>query len=226
VTAGLFKFGPPNANPTVDVYYLTSGQRETQDAMSRTKGSKPLGKFLFFIPVAAVLVLVILAIVSLISTQTGTLVVRAESSNRYSPTVQLYPSVAVGANDERSPFNFSLSQGTYTVVYGPLSWYVTPPSRSIVLSGGRTEFAVAVYSPVIRSIAVTQNGFNSTSITAMHGVTPVVWINERNSTVVLEISGVRATIAPSENYTRVFPSAGRETFDILNSESSGTVDSL
>lgn len=195
--------------------------------MRRTKSSKRLGKLLFFIPVMAISVLVVLGLVSSITSGSGTLVINAVSSGRYSPSVQLRVSATVGAVTQTTPFNLSLSQGEYVVVYGPKEWYATPPSRSVFLPNGRTEYAIAAYSPILRAIAITPNGFNSTSVTAMHGVTPVVWINQGNSVAVLEINNIRSVaLNPSQNYTMVFSSAGTYGFAIFDTNYTGLVQSL
>ncbi|MDE1852990.1 MAG: hypothetical protein KGI38_04480 [Thaumarchaeota archaeon] len=195
--------------------------------MRRAKSSRKLGKLLFFIPVLALLVLVVFALVTYVAFESGTLTVVTYSSGRYSPSFQLHATVTVGATTETSPFNFSLSQGHYTVVFGQLTWYVTPPPRAITLTGGGTEYAVGTYNPIVRVVAITQDGFNSSSVSALHGVTPVVWKNEGSSSVTFEISGVtRIPLAPGQNYTKVFAAAGTFNFDIVNTSFKGTVSSV
>lgn len=186
-----------------------------------------MGKLIFFIPVVIVLAIVAFAFVSFLTVQTGTLIVRAESSGRYSPSVILHPEVSVGSTTQVAPFNLTLPQDQYTVVFGSLTWYETPPPRTLELSLGKTEFAVGVYSPIMKGISVTQNGFNTTNITALHGVTPVVWINVGGLPVSIEVSGGgRVLVNPSRNYTVVFSSTGTFTFSIPNTEFNGTVRSL
>lgn len=193
-------------------------------AVNRPKRTRRLGRLAFFIPTIVILILVVVAFVTVLSVQSGTLVVYAESSGRYAPSVALRPTVTVGSVTRISPFNLTLSQGEYTVTYGPLEWYATPSARSIFVSNGRTQFAAGVYSPIIRTIAITQSGFNMTAVTAMHGVTPVVWLNEGGSSVVLEIHSLRyVTLNPSQNFTFVFPSGGTFSFDVPNTSFNGTV---
>jgi len=79
----------------------------------------------------------------------------------------------------------------------------------------------------MKGIAMSQNGFNSSSVTALHGVTPVVWINVGTLPVSIEVSsGGRVLLNPSQNYTMVFSSSGTFSFDIPNSGFSGTVLSM
>jgi hypothetical protein len=194
--------------------------------MSRAKSSRRTGRIIFFIPIVVVLAIVLLAFVSFLTVQSGTLEVMAQSSGRYSPSVSLHPYVSIGSTTQVAPFNLSLAQSQYTVVFGPLSWYKTPAPKTLVLSLGKTEFAVGVYSPIMRGIAVSQNGFNSSSVTALHGVTPIVWINVGTLPVSIEVSnGGRVLLNPSQNYTAIFSSTGTFSFDIPNSGFSGTVQS-
>lgn len=194
--------------------------------MGRSR-SRRFGRIVFFVPIAVVLALVVIGLLSVTSITTGTLVVETISSDRYSPSIQLHASVSVGSTGRTSPFNLTLSQGSYTVVYGALPWYVTPVPRSLFLPNGRTEYAIGTYTPILRGIAITPNGLNSTDITAEHGVTPVVWINERSTVSVLVISDIgRIPLNPSQNYTMVFSSQGSFFFDIFNTGLNGTIHSL
>jgi hypothetical protein len=195
--------------------------------VSKKHNSKTIGRILFFIPVIAVLALVVFAVVTVLSSQSGTLVVEAVSSGRYSPSMQMHVEVTVGSSTQITPFNFTLSQAEYTVIYGSVYWYVTPPTRSLFVSNGKTTYAIATYIPVARAITITDAGFNSTSVTAMHGITPVVWINRGSSVVVLEVNSVgRIPLNPLQNYTTVFPNSGTFNFDIFNTGFTGTVRAL
>ena len=195
--------------------------------MRRTNRSRRVGRLLFFIPVIVVLAIVFLAFVSYLTVQTGTLVIRAQSSGRYSTSIALHPQVSIGSTTKVAPFNLTLPQSQYTVIFGPLAWYTTPAPRTMVLPLGKTAYAVGVYSPITRGIAVSQNGFNSSTVTALHGVTPVVWINAGTVPVTIEVSNVGSMILnPSENFTAIFSSSGAFSFDIPGSGLSGTVQSL
>ena len=192
--------------------------------LSKKRSSRRTGRLLFFLPVGLLLLLLVLALVSWIPAQNGTLLVETFSSGRYTPSVQIHPSVTVGSVTKVSPFNLSLPQGEYNVVFGPVAWYATPDSRSVPLVGGKTAFAVAYYSPLVRVIAVTPDGFNATSVTAKHSVTPVVWVNTGSAAIVIQIDGVgRVSLAPSANYTAVFASTGTFGYSIYNTAFSGSV---
>jgi plastocyanin len=194
---------------------------------SRKKGSRFRGSLVFFIPVVVVIAIVALGLISTISNQSGILVVDAYTSGRYAPASPVHALANVASATETTPFNLSLSQGEYTVVFGPVKWYVTPTQRSVVVSGGKTQFAVGVYSPVIREVTIGSEGFNSTSVTAKLGTTPVVWVNTTSNPVVLEVmTSVRANLSPGQNYTRVFQSTGTYTFSLDGTGYSGTLDVL
>jgi hypothetical protein len=185
--------------------------------LERKKARKRYGRIVFFIPTLVVLAVAAFGIISFISIQTGTIVVEAMSSGRYTTSVQLHPYVSVGGKTEQSPFNLTLPQGQYTVEFGQLSWYLTPGTRSVVVSGGKTQFAVAVYDPVVRVISISSAGFNSTSTTAEHGLTPVIWVNLSKEVFTLSIQGLaKIPLNPGENYTAVFPSQGTFSYSIPN----------
>jgi hypothetical protein len=132
--------------------------------------------------------------------------------------------VTVGSAQGTTPFNLSLSPGQYTVVYGAVSWFRTPPPRSVAVLGGVTAFALGTYTPIIKTVAITASGFNSTSVSALHGVTPVVWLNHGGSVAVLEIQNVgRFEIAPSQNTTMVFTSKGTFSFTVFGTNFEGYV---
>jgi hypothetical protein len=192
--------------------------------LKRRKDSKALGRALFAIPVVVVVGLVVFGLASAISTQSGTLTVEAVSSGRYSPSVQLKVQVTVGNTTRTTPYNFSLPQGQYNVVFGNEDWYDAPPVHSVSLIGGKTAYVIGTYTPVVKAIQVTSSGFNATTVTAKHGVTPVVWVNEGSAVEVLVVTGIgRIPLEPSQNYTQVFASRGTVEFSILNTSFSGTI---
>jgi hypothetical protein len=195
--------------------------------LSKKKPSRRFGRLIFFVPTLLVIAIVAFGIANFISVQNSTLIVEASSSGQYSPSLQLHPQVTVGSTTKVSPFNITLPQGTYTVVFGEVTWYVTPTPRTVVLSGGKTEFADAVYDPVVREIAITSSGFNATSLTALHGVTPVVWVNLSEDVVVLNIKNLDSvSLSPGQNFTRIFSTTGTFDFSLLNTGFSGTIESL
>ena len=175
---------------------------------------------------AAIILLVIVAFF-FAAPQSGTLAVEAVSSGRYYSPVQLAVTARVGQTSQTTPFNLTLSQGEYTVTYGNLSWYITPPPRSVDLIGGKLAYALGTYVPVVVAISLTQNGFNTTSVTTKHGVTPVVWVNIGNTPEILLLGSVgRISLDPSQNYTHVFASQGTYDYSILGTSLGGTVDSV
>ena len=222
---GLFKFGRGTKSA---LRYDLLPQGETarnRTKVSRTRSSRRVGRILFFIPVFVVLAIIAFAFATSLTVQTGTLVVMAKSSGPQS--VALHPAVSVGSTTQIAPFNISLPQSQYTVVLGPHAWYKAPPPRTLLLSLGKTEYAVGVYTPATRGIAVSQNGFNSSTVTALHGVTPVVWVNVGSSPVSIEISGVgRLLLNPAQNFTAIFSSVGTFGYDVPGSGFSGSVQSL
>jgi len=181
----------------------------------------------FFIPVIAIVIIVAFALYSTVSTQSGTLVVEARTSGRYSPSVQLRVPATVGTTTELTPYNLSLGRGTYTVSWAAQDWYHSPPPRSILVVGGKVQYALGLYDPVLRVISVTPEGFNSTAISALHGVTPVVWVNRGSGYAVLLIDTLgNIVLQPSENFTYIFPSTGSFHFELFNTNYGGYVRSL
>ena len=83
---------------------------------------KSLGRLVFFIPVVVIALVVVVGIVYSTTTQSGTLIVVAYSSGRYSPQVALHPRVEVGAQTSTAPFKRTLPDGTYAVTYEPVAW--------------------------------------------------------------------------------------------------------
>ena len=192
--------------------------------MQRNKPRKA-GKLIFFIPVAAVILLVLFGLVSYVADESGTLVVEAVSSTRYSAAkLELRVPFSVGTTAGATPYNLSLPIGSYTVTYGAVQWFYTPAPRTVSVAGGKTVYAIAVYDPVQEGVTITQNGFNDTRVGALHAVTPVVWINHTNATVVLVLGSIgNIPIAPSLNYTHVFGSKGTYAFSLTNQAFSGEV---
>ena len=191
----------------------------------RARRFSKAGHLLFFAPIAAIAFLVVFGLLGAASTRDGTLVVEAVSSGRYAPSVPLHISATVEGKSADTPFNATLPQGYYTVTFGSAAWYLTPPPRSVSLRGGGTAYAVGTFDPVLKIVEITQTGFNSTSVSALHGVTPVVWINKGGSGVTLEIApDTRIYLQPSQNYTTVFQAAGTYGFSVFNTDFVGSVN--
>ena len=193
---------------------MTSGPRK--------RGRDRFGRLVFFIPILIVLLLVAFALWSGATGTSGVLMVRAQSAS--SASTSLPASVSVNGETSTVPFNLTLAQGSYVVTFNPLGWYTAPPPETVVVPAGKTSYAVGVYTPVERVVAISNDGFNQTSITALHGVTPVVWVNEAGSPVVLDVQGVKAVpLEAGQNYTQVFQSAGKFAYSIFNTSEQGRV---
>jgi hypothetical protein len=192
--------------------------------LKRTRKSGRFGTLLFLAPTAAIMLIVLIGLVSNEASTTGVLVVEALSSGKYSPAVPLQVSATVGTVTHLTPFNITVGAGEQTVVFGTLSWYLAPAPKSVVVVGGKTAYAVGIYFPIVRVITFNRDGFNSTAVTALHGVTPVVWINDGTVGVTLVITpNTRVYLQPSQNYTMVFKSAGTYGFSIFNTDFGGSV---
>ncbi|MDA4134281.1 MAG: hypothetical protein OK441_01755 [Thaumarchaeota archaeon] len=136
-----------------------------------------VGKLLFVIPAVVIIVLGVYAFIHLNSP--GTLIVRAEDQN-FAP---LSVPFTVNGNSYTTPENVSLSQGSYVVSFGTIPWYYPPATRDVTITTGIPVYAVGSYQPETKFVQVTPNGFNETSLAALHGVTPVTWINLSGSLV-------------------------------------------
>jgi hypothetical protein len=190
----------------------------------RKKNSKRIGRLLFFIPVIAVLALVILGLISVVLNQDGILVVATYTSDKYYSEIPLHVPVTVAGRVVTSPFNLTLLQGSYSVVYPSVKWFVTPQAKTVGLSAGKTIYAIGVYVPVVMVVSISVNGFNASSIKAMHQITPVTWVNDQSTSVVLDVSSIgRVSLHPSQNFTTVFASSGTYGFDVFNTNFSGSV---
>lgn len=191
----------------------------------KKKQGAPYANILFWLPIGVIVLLVIVALNAIVANQNGTVVVRAVTSGRYSPQALFSASYTIGSARGVTPTNISLGTGPYTVIFGSVPWFKTPPPKSFYLPGGKTYYATGVYDPVPKVIAITSQGLNATKVAALHGVTPVVWVNWGPSYVVLEFQdGTHFQINPSQNYTRVFDSPGNYSFDTLSSGFAGEVD--
>lgn len=193
--------------------------------MSRKQSHRRLGTLLFVLPIALLVALVAYQIlVGATGTPSGTLIVEAQSSSRYYPAIALRVAVTVGSTTGYTPLTLTLTQGTYNVTYSDVKWFVTPPLKSITVSSGKSAYAVGVYNPIVEAVSVTPDQFSTTQVNALHGVTPVVWVNHSSDDVVMDSTPTgRIIIAPSQNYTYVFQSAGSFEFSLPLSSAPGMV---
>jgi len=190
--------------------------------MKTSKKRTRLGAALFFIPIAILLGVVVYAFLTSSTSPNGTLIIRAQTSGKYYGSMQIHVSASVSGTGGVTPFNLTLSQGAYTVVFSAVSGYTAPPSSRVAVSAGRSSYAVGVYTPIPAVIAVGESGFNVTKASALAGVTPVIWVNEVSGYAVMNISPVgRVLIPPGGNYTYVFETTG--SFSFAEGSHSGTV---
>jgi len=189
------------------------------------KNTRRLGTLLFFIPIALILLLVVYGVLSSHLLGSGTLIVSAQTSNRYYPSVGMNVTAQVGTSYKgTTPLHLPLGQGTYLVQYSQTQWFYTPPERSITLVPGQTEYAVGVYDPIVRTILISSSMFNSTEVTAEHYITPVVFINQMRTNILIQSDPTgRVNISPSGNFTYVFSSAGTFPIYLVGGTSTVTV---
>jgi hypothetical protein len=183
------------------------------------KGRKKRGRFgtlLFTVPILVVALAVAYQLISVTYFNTGTLIVQAQSSAKYYPSVFLNVSVSVstlsgntGTQGGRTPLTLTLTQGAYALAFPSLQWYSAPQSRMVSILAGKTSFSVGVYDPIVKGVAIVSNQFNVTTISAKHAVTPVVWVNKMSGYAIIEgAPNGTIMIQPRSNYTYVFQTPG------------------
>jgi hypothetical protein len=188
--------------------------------LKRSKRRSRLGTFLFLLPFIIIVAVVVFAIVDVELLSTGTLVVSASRSGTYESPIPLAATATVNGATKTTPFNVTLSQGNYEVDWGALPWYTTPPPSQAVVVSGKVSFAAATYDPIVRHLAIAGHSFNATTVTAGHGVTPVVWVNGTGQDEIHECPQYpNQDIPPHQTYALVFPSAGSFTFSLLQGTS-------
>ena len=192
---------------------------------SKSRPNPWITKLFFILPVLIIVILVVYAYVNLNSP--GTLMVRAENDSCLtagdSYCQQLQVQVSVNSMTGETPWTLSLAQGDYVVKFTTIQWYYSPASRDVALQADQTEYAVAVYQPIARVIAVTSSGFNATAVTALHGTTPVIWINSGSSPATFNSPLGRTTLQVGQNLTYIFSSPGRFTYQAFNTNQNVTV---
>jgi hypothetical protein len=185
----------------------------------KSRYNQRVGKFLFIAPAAIIIILVLYAYVELHAP--GTLDVRALDENGN----QLHVEAAVNGNTVTTPANVSLAQGTYIVNFTTITWYYPPASRDVVVTPGMTSYADALYTPVTVFVQVTGSGFNVTRISALHGVTPVTWINPSSSLVTFSGGPFQQVrLNPGQSYSYTFTSAETFTINVGSTNETMTVD--
>jgi hypothetical protein len=161
----------------------------------------------------------------------GELVVQAKALDMHASRRGQYIELSVRATVEgltrATPFSLKLTPGTYLVSFEPLPWYrQLNPQVSVSLPAGATAYAIGLYEPIARVIAITEAGFNVTKVTALHAVTPVIWINAVGNVSVLNVQPYgRVVLLPGQNFTWVFDEPGTYLYYLLFSPSvSGSVE--
>ena len=193
--------------------------------MRKSKKGARYSNAVFFVPVVIVLLLVAFALLSGATVTTGVLVITAQSSGN--PKAPIHVKAVVGGFTGTTPFNVTLSQGDYVVAFGQLSWYTIPSSNPVTVNKGQTQYAVGVYRPISKTIAITDTGFNSTTVVALHGVTPVTWINQGQSALILRVQGLDPiSLQPGQTSTQVFPGTGTFLFSCSSFSSIGSLESV
>jgi len=183
------------------------------------KRRSQFGKLLFALPVLLLVAAIVYGYFSV--SQPGSLVVGARDAHTLNPlAVQAY----VNGKSVTTPTTLSLVQGVYTVTFSQLQWYQTPGARTVSLSGGHTAYALGEYTPTPEIIRISGGGFDTTSISAKSGLSPVVWVNTSAQFVVLLGDQFnRVIINPNQNFTYIYQSTGRFQYSIWQTDFTGTV---
>ena len=188
--------------------------------MKGRRKNNRFGTLLFIVPIVLVAALVAYAIVDTTSFGNGTLIIRAQTSTKYYSALYLNVTVTAAGKSGTTPLTLSLPQGTYTVTFPSQQWFTPPPSRTVNLTSRGDSFVVGVYNPIPVSVSVNQDKFNTTKITVLHRVTPLIWVNPTQNYAVIssDLTG-RIIIPPLQNATYVFQNPGSYVFTIVGSTS-------
>ncbi|MDA4125345.1 MAG: hypothetical protein OK438_07885 [Thaumarchaeota archaeon] len=169
----------------------------------KRRGKKRFGNLAFFVPVVLLVAVILFGLYQNLGSGNGTLVVEAQSS--YGSSSHFISALAtVSGATKQTPFSLSVKPGPYTVTYGDLQWYWSPPPKTVTVLGGTSAYAVGVYVPIPVIVGVNGPGFNVTQVNAKSGITPLVWIDTTVRAVQLKSSMFNVMLSPGQNYTRVF----------------------
>ena len=117
-----------------------------------------------------------------------------------------------------------MPQGSYAVVFPQVKWYVAAANETVYLPGGKTAYAIGTYVATKDVIGVSEGGFNQSKVAALHGVTPVEWVNAGAGYVTIEVTGIgNIVLGPGGSYTTTFPSPGQYSYAIYNTSIAGRV---
>lgn len=187
--------------------------------MKRRK-ERRIGTLLFLIPILLLSAFFAYTIIRSANSYTGTLVIRAQTSSRYYPAEYLNVSAGVSGQTGITPFRLTLAQGTYIVSFSGERGFVTPPQRTVNVTSGVTAYAIGVYDPIPVLVSVGQDRFNTTSVTVLPGITPLVWTNPTSKSEVItsDLTG-QILIPPMQNSSYVFQSQGKFSFSLVGTQS-------
>jgi len=184
-----------------------------------------LSTFFFLLPILVIVAVAAYQILSYSSTQNGVLKVYAIDTRNDNLT-------GVGASingvSVQLPYTAVLAQGEYTVTYSSVNWFITPSPKHVTVLAGKTAYAIGVYVPRPVNVAVTQSGFNVSSVTVLHIVTPLVITNAGQDYVVLTGFPGRGNVvlAGGQSFTTQFNETGTFQVQLLFSKFVLTVDSV
>jgi hypothetical protein len=188
-------------------------------ATARAKRHRRSSTIVFLIPFLVIGVAIAYLTYSAAFASSGTLLVRAGSSHS-----QLQAGFTANGQRGQTPMNLTLNHGSYTVAFSPLPFYQTPSPLEVTVLSGKTTYAFGLYVPAPEGVAISGQSFNTTSITALHGVTPVTWVNNNASTVTLLGNDFpQVDILPGRSFTHVYASPGTFSFELQGSSTTGTV---
>jgi len=188
--------------------------------MSKPRRRRKSSVIPFLIPFVVIGAIVAFILLSTSASGPGTLVVRAGYGGTF-----ITAGFKVNGATYTTPANVTLPAGYYTVDFAPVSWYRAPSPQNVTVPEKTDVFAFGAYTPVSRFIGISNSAFNSTTISALHGVTPVVWVNREGVPVtILSSVFLDKTINPGQSFTYVFQSAGTYGFQISGGASTLTVN--
>lgn len=111
------------------------------------------------------------------------------------------------------------------MTFNPIPWYNTPAPDTVSVIGHVTAYAIGSYPVAVRVIEITAAGFNSSAISALHDVTPVVWINKLGTSVSIGVEPYGTeNLQPGQNFTAIYQKTGTYDYGLSSSSTAaGTV---
>jgi hypothetical protein len=192
--------------------------------MKRTRRSR-LSTLIFLLPILVVVAVAAYQVLSYSSTQDGVLKVYAIDTRNDNITGV---SASINGMSVQLPYAGVLAQGDYTVTYSSVKWFITPSPKHVTVLGGRTAYAIGVYTPKPVNVAITQAGFNVSSVTVLHIITPLVITNTQSDYAVLTGLPGRGNVvlAPGQSFTASFNETGTFKVQVLYTRFVLNVDSV